>query len=542
MSQKKETKRKYNKSQNYTRKKRKQEYPDIPNLTVITSQKELYSFFNLIPENISFQKIVPNDYLQYPKELDYSIYQNLNRQSIINTFNYMYYHIRLGIFVQIQDNNILHFVPFNNPNYTNNWDKDVLQFKNNESFNNYYKEKNKKYPKNIDANIKDIEKNTLKWSANNCIIGNWNKESIGTGAWLELYEMIDSACKSNQVNDCIFFINRRDHPVLTGNGTESSYRNEPYFHIFDNLNTRLTRHSYDNYVPILSFSKNNNFADLLIPNYEDWRYIKELEEKAKEEWLSENNKELSKDSIDNYKENNPDKKISSNSKKKITNDFINNVWDEMKIRGNTSKIMKEKFKDYYQWDKKFKKAIFRGSSSGCGTNPDNNQRIRLGRISQIKGMKELMDVGILGTNIRDKKYINENIDYYDYKEYKFENKNRMEFKDQCKYKYIIHVDGHVSAYRLGKELSSGSTILKVDSLFNYKLWFSNHLIPNYHYLPIKTDLSNIKSAIESCKKNDETCEKIAENAKNLFHSINNRKYISLYFSNLINCISNKYII
>ena len=140
----------------------------------------------------------------------------------------MYYHIRLGKFDQIQENKILHFVPFNNPNYTNNWDKDVFEFKNNESFNNYYKEKNKKYPKNIDANIKDIEKNTLKWSANNCIIGNWNKETIGTGAWLELYEMIDSACKSNQVNDCIFFINRRSS-VLTGNGNESSYRNN---HIF----------------------------------------------------------------------------------------------------------------------------------------------------------------------------------------------------------------------------------------------------------------------------------------------------------------------
>merc|ERR1711916_246152 len=128
-------------------------------------------------------------------------------------------------------------------------------------------------------------------------------------------------------------------------------------------------------------------------------------------------------------------------------------------------------------------------------------------------------------------------DFIDYKKYnikKFipkqltEQKIRKDIDDQCKFKYIIHVDGHVSAYRLGKELSSGSTLLKVDSLFNYKLWFTNHLIPNYHYLPIKTDMSNIKSAIISCKKNDDVCKKIADNSKELFHKINNRKYISLY--------------
>lgn len=541
MSQKKETKRKYNKSQNNTRKKRVQ-YPDIPNLTVITSQKEMYSFFDSIPLDLSFQKDVRSELLQFPKELNYSIYQNLNRESIINTFNYMFYNIRLGIFVQIKDNEILHFIPFNNPNYTNNWDSDVIKFKNNSSISDYYKEKSKKYPGNIDSNIRNIEKNTYKWSANNCVIGNWNKDSVGTGAWLELYEMIDSACKSNRLNDCIFFINRRDHPVLTGNGRENTYRNEPYFHIFNNLNTPLSKHSYNNYVPILSFSKNDEFADLLIPNYEDWRYVKELETSIEDDWKKENTKELTEDALDKLKHENPDNKISKTSKNKYVTNFINSVWNEMKITGNISKVVKEKFKDYHPWSSKKNKAIFRGSSSGCGTTPNNNQRIRLGQIAQIKEMKDLMDVGILGTNIRDKKYIDDAIDYYDYKKYKFENKERMDFKDQCKFKYIIHVDGHVSAYRLGKELSSGSTLLKVDSLFNYKLWFTNHLIPNYHYLPIKTDMSNIKSAIISCKKNDDTCKKIAENSKELFHKINNRKYISLYFSNLINCISNKYII
>ena len=112
--------------------------------------------------------------------------------------------------------------------------------------------------------------------------------------------------------------------------------------------------------------------------------------------------------------------------------------------------------------------------------------------------------------------------------------------EQSKFKYIIHVDGHVSAYRLGKELSMGSTILKVDSLYDYKLWFSDHLIEYYHYLPIKSDLSDLKSAIINCKENDMICERISKNAQDLFHKIINRKYISMYVANLINSISNNY--
>ena len=164
-------------------------------------------------------------------------------------------------------------------------------------------------------------------------------------------------------------------------------------------------------------------------------------------------------------------------------------------------------------------------------------------------MKDLADVCLTGINLRDRKFENKPIDFIDYKKYnikKFtpkqlsEQKIRKDIDEQSKFKYIIHVDGHVSAYRLGKELSMGSTLLKVDSLYDYKLWFSDHLIEYYHYLPIKSDMSNLKNAIINCKENDMICERISKNAQELFHKIINRKYISMYVSNLINSISNNY--
>lgn len=554
MSSRNSSEKKYKKkSNNYTQKNLpKLDISDISlpkptphDIPYISSEKELFEFIDNLPPDLSFQKPIINDWIQPPPELNYSIYNNLDRQSIINTFFYMFYHIRIGIFVHIKTNRLVHFVPFQNPDYTNNWDESLLPpFKNSKDIEKYYLNKKKNYPNNRDSNINDIETNLNKWSANNCIIGNWNKEAVGTGAWYELKEMIESACMTHRLNDCIFFINRRDHPILTGNGTEESYRKEPYFHIFNNLTTPLSRNSYDNYVPILSFSKNDNFADLLIPNYEDWNYIKELENSVFHTYIQFHDSEQNqKKAIEKFKMSNPNasKKLNKALKIKIIKDFYLKMWNEDLTFGRIKSWVEGHFEPN-RWNKKKDIAVFRGSSSGCGTNPQNNQRLRLGRISQIEGMNDILDVGILGINIRDKKFMNSNVNYYDYKLYKLPKKNRMTFNEQCNYKYIIHVDGHVSAYRLGKELSSNSVILKVDSLFDYKLWFSNYLVENYHYLPIKKDLSNLKSAIVACKENDETCKKIGENAHQLFNSIINRKYVSAYFSNLINSISNNYII
>ena len=114
--------------------------------------------------------------------------------------------------------------------------------------------------------------------------------------------------------------------------------------------------------------------------------------------------------------------------------------------------------------------------------------------------------------------------------------------EQTNYKYIIHVDGHVSAYRLSKELSSYSTILKVDSLYDYKLWFSDYLKKNKHYIPIKKDLSNLEETILWCKKNDNKCKKISLNSIELYNKIMNKDFVFDYFSNIINSISNNYII
>ena len=435
-------------------------------------------FLKILPKKLVLKKTVQES--NKPKELKHDIYQQLNRQSIIDTFNYMFYHIRMGIFVYIKNNKLQYFIPFQNLNYKNNWTSHI-QFKKNMSFDDYYKEKEKYLRRKDDG----LEKDTSKWSSNNCLMGNWTDNDVGDMGWYEIRDMISQSCANHDVNDCIFFINRRDHPVLTPNGME------PYFHIFNNLTTPLSNHKYDKYVPILSFSKNNNFADLLIPNYADWRNV--------------TGKLYPTTCVDMEKDD-------------ITSD----------------------------WEKKIAKAIFRGSATGCGTTPENNQRIHLAQLSKDLSKnpktKDLMDAGLVGKNLRDKKYMGKEIDFFRHRDYDLQYSERKSMNDQSNYKYIIHIDGHVSAYRLGKELSLTSTLLKVDSMFDYKLWFSNHLISGKHFLRIKKDLSDLEKAIKWCKANDQKCKTISKNAAKMYNTIMTPKYILGYFAWTMNSISNNYSI
>ena len=85
--------------------------------------------------------------------------------------------------------------------------------------------------------------------------------------------MLEELCKYRQVPDIEFFINRRDFPILTKNGFE------PYYDIWDSKEYPLVSHNYDKYIPVLSMSSSDEFADILSPTYEDWVRVQSKENK-----------------------------------------------------------------------------------------------------------------------------------------------------------------------------------------------------------------------------------------------------------------------
>jgi hypothetical protein len=86
----------------------------------------------------------------------------------------------------------------------------------------------------------------------------------------------------------------------------------------------------------------------------------------------------------------------------------------------------------------------------------------------------------------------------------------LSYAQQAKYKYMVHISGHSAAYRLSRELASGSVVLLVKG--TYTLWFMDWLHPFVHYIPVKKDCSDLLDRIRWCQTHDDECESIARQA------------------------------
>ena len=161
------------------------------------------------------------------------------------------------------------------------------------------------------------------------------------------------------------------------------------------------------------------------------------------------------------------------------------------------------------WWKKEEKAVFRGGPSGCGYTTETNARLRLASMTSPD-----LDVGIVADPA--KMTVDSNSIRFD-PVYGLGMLNtglkpvqKLSYLEQSHYKYIIHVDGNVNAYRLLSTMATRSLILRVKS--NYTSWFDHLIGPDEHYVEINADLSNLLEKIEWCKMNDRLCSQMAERA------------------------------
>lgn len=385
-------------------------------------------------------------------------YDNINADAVINTFRYIFNKFKKGIFVKIEDNNLVVFLPFSKSNFINEWAHLI-------HIDPRYKDLDDFLEKNTGKGYTykrwTVNKKINEWYANNCILRydinprtkKPNEGDTNVGA---VKNMLEELCANRKLPDIEFFMNRRDFPILTRDGTE------PYNNIWG-ANTRLVSHDFPKYLPILSMCKTERYADITIPTHEDWARVQSQ----------------------------------------------NGIWFPKSCRDYT---------DIFNvpWANKKNIAVFRGASTGCGVTVETNQRLKLAHIASRN--RHLIDGGISKWNLRPRKM--ENLKYLQVMDTSDLGKKGVELvdflsmKDQSAYKYVINVDGHVSAFRLSLELSIGSVILLVKS--EWKIWYSDMLIPYKHYVPVKRDLSDLISQIKWCQENDDKCQEITVNAKAFF--------------------------
>lgn len=423
------------------------------------------------------------------KEIDFklnsAVYELISSRTVTNTFNYLFQKISNGIYVQIRDGRISYFIPFVNTNFVNNWGNLIKLPSKYKTLKDYYLDKEKEFNS---RSIKYLPNKDL-WRASNCLIQTGKLGSINDSYWAEMYNMIESTCSEYKINDVEFYLNLKSFPLLTNNFTE------PFDKIYGK-NVPLTSYYYPSYHPILSISTNDNFGDLVYPTPEDWKLV---------------TGEFFRNDC-------------SNSFKSEIHQHKPNLDDTILISENSSNDL--------EWNQKIPIAYFRDDSSGCGTTSKNNTRIKL--VTLGNKYPNLLNVAITLLNKRDKYDYELNFHHpSDYK-FKMSTDNDLEYG---KYKYLISVPGYVMDQKFPYYLSLGALVLKVDS--DYKAWYSHLLKPYKHFIPVKSDLSDLISIIKWANTHPELIQKIAKNGKLAFKKFFNRKTILEYWNYLLNSIANR---
>ena len=236
----------------------------------------------------------------------------------------------------------------------------------------------------------------------------------------------------------------------------------------------LNEFNFSEHIPILSMSGQENYLDIPIPNYDDVDFSK----------------------VSDYSQ-------------------FNTIWSQKTI-----------------------KAVFRGGPSGCGYTAETNQRLKLLTFDFKYLNKELLDIGLTSQNkLIDSKSIKfDPVNGIGMLNTNIKSAGFISIKEQSNYKYIIHVDGNVNAYRLLTTMRTGSLILRVKS--EYTSWFDHLIKPNVHYILINADLSNLEERIQWCIENDKKCEVVAKNSLSFATTMLDETIIKKYFQKILWSLSN----
>ena len=318
------------------------------------------------------------------------------------------------------------------------------------------------------------------------------KEKEKDNEYLQLLKGLD-------LPDGVFILNLTDAVILRNHGKS------PFAMVTGKVQLD-SEYIFDKHLPILSISGQRHYLDIPIPNYDDVMTV------LKQTTVKTN---ATRNLLHQYK---------------MTQGPVPDNVNEINVKWDTGLVT--------DWAKKKKtRAVFRGGPTGCGYTDETNMRLKLDSINS-----RLLDVRLSkqeGANTIDTKSIrfdpkyglgvmNTRVNYTN---------SFLNMRQQSEFKYIIHVDGNVNAYRLLTTMTTGSLILRVMS--PYTSWVDHMIQAKVHYIPVKEDLSDLLDVIKWCKKNDERCKEIANNGFVFARSVLNKQFIQSYLSQILWSLSLK---
>lgn len=324
-----------------------------------------------------------------------------------------------------------------------------------------------------------------------CIVKPYSAESSVASEWLGFLQ--NPLNKTYQMPNGAYILNLTDAVILRSDGME------PFDVFMDPLPRLEIEYRKNYYLPILSYSGKYKYDDIPIPNYDDIFTIKR------------------------------------------------NSGGTVDVKSTVGPTASLQF-----YEKTIDKAVFRGGTTGCGSTPETNMRLKLTNPAFLATLrnKDMLDVGL--TTIT--------------KQYKMDPDVGLSkvdpatpivapitLEEQSQYKYIIHIDGNVHAYRLLKTMLTGSCILRVRS--PYRSWMdfpTNIMFQGFdirdmggngdnnarnpllsHWIWVDSDLSNLDDVLDFCREHEDICIKVSQNARDVAETYLSIKSLYASFVNML---------
>ena len=413
------------------------------------------------------------------------VYKGEFEERLLNTLDYLFYHMRCGIYCRIEDNKIKQFIVFVNKDYVNNWSQ-YLKFEGENGeivdMDTYYQLKRKYYRK---ENILPKE----RWWLNSGVIDNEMSENLwGMHLISSITDMLYYTSQTTKLKNTSFFINKRDYPQLRADLTE------PYAFVFPEKTKLPREYLGKGFIPIHSWFSSTTFSDILVPSTDDWDIISGMVT-------------LAERPIDRY-----------------------------------CNIGYEKYK-HIKWEDKINRAFFRGSAT-MGTTSESNQRIHLAKLSyEYNGNSvepkpdSILDSGLVSLNVRDKiPFHGSPVTFTRRDKIGFPLSKFVPMSEQMRNKYVINTSGHAAASRFMYLMKMKVLILKIEPIRPEvdELWFFPLLKAGEDYISIKSDLSDLIEKINWCIAHDEQCKNIAKSAYKKYRTLLTKSNVLNYYAYCIN--------
>lgn len=181
------------------------------------------------------------------------------------------------------------------------------------------------------------------------------------------------------------------------------------------------------------------------------------------------------------------------------------------------------------WSDRLPTVIFRGGATGWGVHIDTNVRLlachlcAMWRAEQTNTCEmgvEYLDAALTSWNPRMKCDSNGTVDVIDPSQFAFgaSATNFMSPDAQQMYKYTLYLDGHVGADRLGV-LARGKFVLLVPACSGVAgphVGLRKHMTEWTHYVPVASNLSDLKQKIIWLREHDEEARAVAESLHTLY--------------------------